>query len=102
VVLPSEWYENAPLSLMESYALGKPAIAARIGGMPELIREEQTGLTFTPGSVHELADVLRRFANPRDLRIEEMGHEGRVWMKAEYTPEHYRERILNLYRELTR
>ena len=102
VVLPSEWYENAPLSLMEAYALGKPVIAARIGGIPELIREEQTGVTYTPASVHELADVLRRFSSLGGARIEEMGHEGRSWMEAEYRPEHYRERILSLYRELTR
>ena len=40
VVLPSEWYENAPMSVLEAYALGKPVIGARIGGIPELIRDD--------------------------------------------------------------
>ncbi len=100
VVLPSELYENSPLSLMEAYSLGKSVIGSRIGGIPELIREENTGITFTPGSVDGLAEALRRFANMNDLRLKRMGQEGRSWMAAEYSAEHYRERILTLYREL--
>lgn len=55
VVIPSEWYENAPLSVMEASALGRPVIGANIGGIPELIRTEETGgrrpycPTGTPG-----------------------------------------------------
>ena len=39
VVVPSEWYENAPLAALEGAALGKPLIVARIGGLPELVVE---------------------------------------------------------------
>ncbi|WP_211435974.1 glycosyltransferase family 4 protein [Candidatus Kuenenia stuttgartensis] len=40
VVLPSEWYENNPMSVLEAFALGVPVIGAKIGGIPELVKEE--------------------------------------------------------------
>ena len=46
VVLPSEWYENAPMSVLEAYALGKPVIGARIGGIPELVRGRRHRIAF--------------------------------------------------------
>ncbi len=100
VVLPSEWYENAPVSLMESYALGKTVIAANIGGIPELVRPGETGSTFETGSAESLASVLRSFADLPTARIAEMGRAGRIWMENEYTAERYRERILALYKKM--
>ena len=60
VVLPSEWYENAPISVMEASALARPVIGAKIGGIPELIREDETGFVFRAGNVDALAAVLER------------------------------------------
>lgn len=47
-VLPSEWYENNPLGIIESLCAGTPVVGAEIGGIPELI-DDNNGLTFTPG-----------------------------------------------------
>jgi glycosyltransferase involved in cell wall biosynthesis len=99
-VLPSEWYENAPLSVMESYALGTPVIGAAIGGIPELIREQETGVTFRSGDVESLAAALRSVADMPDARLGEMARRGRTWMACEFTPAKYRERLLGLYGEL--
>ncbi len=46
VIVPSEWYENNPMAIIESYAEGVPAIGARIGGIPEIIEEGKTGYIF--------------------------------------------------------
>ncbi len=100
VVLPSEWYENAPVSLMEAYALGKPVIGAHIGGIPELVRQGETGITFQSGSAESLATALRTFADMSAGRLAKMGRCGRVWMKAEYTAQRYCVRVLALYQEL--
>lgn len=96
-VLPSEWYENAPISLMESYALGRPVIGAKVGGIPELIREGYTGTMFESESVESLVDALRRIADTSDAQIEEMGRCGREWMNMDFSEERYRERLLELY-----
>jgi glycosyltransferase involved in cell wall biosynthesis len=57
VVLPSEWYENNPLTIIESFALGKPVIGARIGGITELINEKN-GYLFESHNVSSLIDKI--------------------------------------------
>ena len=100
VVLPSEWYENGPLSIIESYALGKPVIGAAIGGIPELIRESETGITFQSGSVESLAAALRQFADLSNPQLAKMGRCARAWMESDYTTERYSARVLSLYRDI--
>jgi glycosyltransferase involved in cell wall biosynthesis len=53
-VYPSEWYENCPLAVMESQMLGTPVLGANIGGIPELVRDGQTGELFESGNAEEL------------------------------------------------
>ncbi len=54
MVLPSEWSENNPLTVIEAQALGTPVLGARIGGIPELIQENVTGMCFTSGDETDL------------------------------------------------
>jgi glycosyltransferase involved in cell wall biosynthesis len=100
VVLPSEWYENAPVSMLEAYALGKPVIGARIGGIPELLREGETGVGFESGQVESLAAALRAVTESPDQRLEEMGRTARRWVESEFTALCYRDRMAQLYSEL--
>jgi glycosyltransferase involved in cell wall biosynthesis len=53
-VIPSECYENNPLSVIEAECLGTPVLGARIGGIPELIEEGKSGMTFTSKDVNDL------------------------------------------------
>lgn len=59
-VIPSEWYENNPLSVIEAECLGTPVLGARIGGIPELIDEGKTGMTFTSKDVNDLKDKIQQ------------------------------------------
>lgn len=54
MVIPSEWSENNPLSVIESLSLGTPVLGARIGGIPELIDDGCSGMTFTSGDLEDL------------------------------------------------
>ena len=101
VVIPSECYENAPISVMEASALRRPIIGADIGGIPELIRQEETGFVFPSGSVEALVEVLEHVQRlpPEDLRG--LGAAGREWMRAEFSPSAYRDRMLALYDGIT-
>lgn len=57
-VVPSEWYENNPLSVIESLCAGTPVVGARIGGIPELL-DENNGMAFTSGDRNELAHAIK-------------------------------------------
>jgi glycosyltransferase involved in cell wall biosynthesis len=98
MVLPSEWYENAPMSVMEAYALERPVIGADIGGIPELIRPNETGVVFLSGDAESLALRLREFTDMPDADILSMGKNGRAWVEQDFTAVRYRERLLELYR----
>lgn len=100
VVLPSEWYENAPMSVIEAYALGKPVLGADIGGIPELVRVGETGFTFASGSIDELADLLNKVSSLDDSQLSAMGRSGHAWVESDYSQERYRERMLALYESL--
>ncbi|HVW69516.1 MAG TPA: glycosyltransferase family 4 protein [Steroidobacteraceae bacterium] len=100
VVMPSECYENAPMGVLEAYALGKPVIGARIGGIPELIRAGVTGRGFTSGDVESLAEALREFADRSDPELRNMGVNARRWVEEEFSAQLYRERINDVYSQV--
>ncbi|MCE4222151.1 glycosyltransferase family 4 protein [Methylobacterium sp. C25] len=102
VVLPATWYENAPISVLEAYALGRPVIGTRIGGLPEMIREGETGAIVPPGDVVALADALAHFAALPPEVPATMGRAGRHWVETDFSREAYRDRLLSLYASLRR
>ncbi len=60
-VIPSEWYENNPLGVIESLCAGTPVVGARIGGIPELINGAPgRGRVYEPGNKSELAEAIKR------------------------------------------
>jgi len=67
IVLPSVWYDNAPLVILESFARGKPVIASRIGGIPELVEHEKNGLLFEPRNINELVVCLEKLGRDHNL-----------------------------------
>ncbi len=66
-VLPAEWSENCPFTVMESETLLTPVIGARIGGIPELIEDGKTGLLFESGSAEELKQKIEMLYNNKEL-----------------------------------
>lgn len=65
-IYPSEWYENCPFAVMESISFGTPVIGADIGGIPELIGENRTGLEFASGDSDELAGIIHKLWNDEE------------------------------------
>lgn len=97
IVVPSECHENAPLALLEGYAAGRPVIGSRIAGIPELVREDETGMLYPVGDADALADALARFAGLSDARVSAMGAAGRAWVERDFNAAAYVDRQLALY-----
>jgi glycosyltransferase involved in cell wall biosynthesis len=102
MVLPSEWYENAPVSILEAYALGRPVIGTRIGGIPELVVHNATGILVEPGNVAMLADALAGMASLSPTARNWLGAAGRDWVRREFSPDQYRDRTMQLYDRMVR
>ena len=91
-VIPSEWYENNPLSVIEAECLGTPVLGARIGGIPELIEEGKTGMTFSSGIVADLKEKIERMWN-NDFNYQYIATES----MERYNAEAYYKNIMDIY-----
>lgn len=100
IILPSEWYENAPMCILEAHACGKPVIGARIGGIPEMIVAGETGALFQSGNVEELVDLLRQFADMPESRLLDMGKAARTHVCRKFTAQRYQQEMLTVYSDL--
>jgi glycosyltransferase involved in cell wall biosynthesis len=97
-VIPSEWYENCSMSCIESFACGTPVIGARIGGLPEMIEHNETGLLVEPGSPVDLREQIEwLFARPSEAA--RMGRAARAKAEFDYSPQVHLDRLLNVYHE---
>ena len=101
VVVPSEWYENCSMSVLESMAFGKPVIGSRIGGIPEQIQDGKTGLLFEMGNVRELAEKMMVLASDKDLR-KKMGRAAREKLERKYSLDAHCARLMKIYDGLLR
>lgn len=97
IVLPSEWYENAPMSLLESMAFGKPLVVANIGGIPEMVEENETGWMYTSGDIDELADLLARIQAKPLEQVSAFGKASRALVEERFNRVNYVSAIQNLY-----
>jgi glycosyltransferase involved in cell wall biosynthesis len=97
LVLPSVWYENFPMVLIEAFAAGLPVLASRLGAMAQLVQDQETGLLFRVGDAEDLAAKVRQaFARPEALQ--RMGANAYSAYRARYTPERGFEALVSVYR----
>lgn len=97
VVVPSEWYENAPLSVLEAFSFGKPVIGSKIGGIPEMIDEGYNGYLFNPGDVNNLKEKLKLMLSLSDQKIISMGKAGRDKIEKEHNQELHYKGLIEIY-----
>ena len=81
-VLPSEWYENNPLGVIESLCCGTPVIGAAIGGIPELL-SPSNGITFSSGNIEELTSIFRNFDHRHSFPRNHIATEARARFRQE-------------------
>jgi glycosyltransferase involved in cell wall biosynthesis len=98
MILPSG-NEGTPVSAIEALAAGRPVVATRVGGLPDVVREGEDGFLVAPGAVDELADRLERLATDEELR-RRMGEAGRERVLPRYSVERLIDDVDALYRSL--
>ena len=99
VAVLSSDYEGSPLSVMEYMAAAKPVVSTRVGGVPELVREDVHGLLVEPRDPEALAEAVTRLLRDPAL-AKRLGTEGRQRQQREFSLEAMVRRIEDLYEEL--
>lgn len=100
VIVPSECYENNPMTVIEAYSAGTPVIGARIGGIPEIIEEGSTGMQFTAGDSDDLVNVIDRAENLNPQQYEHMQRQAVEYAEHNFSPDVYYSRLINFYSSL--
>ena len=98
LVLPSS-NEGTPVSAIEALAAGRPVVATRVGGVPDVVQEGEDGFLVEPGATDDLADRLAQLARDPALR-ERMGKAGRERVVPRYAVGRLVDDVDRLYRSL--
>jgi glycosyltransferase involved in cell wall biosynthesis len=99
-VAPSEWFENAPFAVLEAMGMGRGVVASRIGGLPELVTDDDNGALVPPGDVGAWAGALAAaVASPARTRA--WGEAARVRAVRDHGFAAHVDRLEELYREVT-
>ncbi|MFH1772657.1 MAG: glycosyltransferase family 4 protein [Candidatus Omnitrophota bacterium] len=98
LIFPSEVYEQVPRTVVESFACSVPVIAARVGGMSELVEDGKTGLLFNVKDPKDLASKIEwAWKNPDKMR--QMGEEARKEYGRKYSEEKNYEILIGIYKD---
>lgn len=97
-VLPSRW-EGLPLALVLAMGAGLPVVASRVGGIPEVVRDGETGLLVPPGDAAALGAALARVAGDPALRAR-LGASARAFVRPRFGADEYANAVADLYDRL--
>ena len=93
VVLPSECYENSPNIVLEAYAQATPVVGSRIGGIPELVAEGETGFLFETGNPEDLRNQMDKAVDNGG----KMGRNGYQLLHERFGEADHYKRLMGIY-----
>lgn len=96
VVVPSIWYENCPYSIIETLCIGKPVIGADIGGIPELVKNNENGFIYKYDDIDELSFKMKELFDDEKL-VKEFSKNAKEIAKDQFSKENYYKKILRIY-----
>ena len=101
VIVPSEWYENNPMTIIEAYSVGTPVIGAQIGGIPEIIAEGETGYQFKSGNMESLGKVMTKAMALSKNEYEALSSGCLRFAHNNLSPESYYPRLMAFYQQFS-
>lgn len=96
VTVPSICFENCPYSILETMEIGKPIIGSKIGGIPELVKDDVNGYTYAYDSVDDLTDKLKILFENNE-KVNEFSNNSKRLYKENYSAEAYYNKLMTVY-----
>jgi len=97
IIVPSENYENNPLTIIEAYANGKPVIGSNIGGLTEIINDWSTGFLFEMKSVTALSEKIDLAEAINAHEYARLSNNARKFAEKHFNPETHYKRLIEIY-----
>ncbi len=100
-IVPSEWYDNFPNVVLESFAFKKPVIATNIGSLPELVEDGVTGRLFNYKDANHLRTIAENLFSDVES-VKNMGDNAFARVQSVYSPTTHYQSLINLFNSLVR
>jgi glycosyltransferase involved in cell wall biosynthesis len=97
-VLPA-LYENFPFAILEAQSTGLPVVSTRVGGIPELVIDSQSGLLTEPGDHEQLADAIARLLQDSSF-AEKLGKKARQLVEEKFAWPLATSQVIDLYQKV--
>jgi len=99
VVVPSEWYENYPMAILEAMGWAKPVLGSNIGGIPEMIIDNENGWLFFPKNVNDLREKINLIYFNEEL-IRKCGYRARQTVEQKNCSTKYYQQLIKIYQQV--
>lgn len=100
VIVPSEWYENNPMTIIEAYSMGVPVIGANIGGIPEILPDGETGFLFAPKDAESLKHVIARASQLNEHDYKAMSDNALQFAADNFDEDIYYQKLIAFYNDI--
>ncbi|MCX7610563.1 MAG: glycosyltransferase family 4 protein, partial [Ignavibacterium sp.] len=100
VIVPSECYENLPMSVVESFSYSKPVISSKLGGLKELVENSSAGFLFEPKNVNDLMRVVRIAKSISDDEYKILSNNAYQFAINNFNSENFYAKLLAIYKKL--
>lgn len=97
VVVPSIWYENCPYSVLETLAIGKPVIGSNMGGIPELVNNEENGFIYN--TIEDLTNCMNKLFEDKEL-VEKFSKKSKELAVENYSRDEYYNKLEKIYKNV--
>ncbi len=97
LIVPSIWYENFPMTILEGYAYQKPVIASNIAGLPHIVKDQSTGYLFEPENSKSLQSAVINMIKDYNYKI--LGLQAYEYFKNNFTDKQNYTQLMSIYQE---
>ncbi len=100
MVLPSIFYENCSVAILEAVSYGRIVVASNRGGNPEMVKDGLTGFLAVPENAEDLAQVVKKAMNLSPVQASSMTQEAKKLIEKNYQLKDYLDSLERVYKEI--